>query len=137
AGAGGPAFRTSANFQAILRWNQSDFFGLAVGLLSDKIAPGPGKRDSLLGALKIMYDGAVMPLAIVNPRSAPLTFVQVGAVLLLAASLAACGSSGSKNVVQRGSYKVGAPYKIDGVTYTPTEEFNPVETGVPPGDGAG
>jgi rare lipoprotein A len=31
---------------------------------------------------------------------------------------------------QRGSYKVGAPYKIDGVTYTPTEEFNHVETGV-------
>jgi peptidoglycan lytic transglycosylase len=77
-----------------------------------------------------MYDGVVMPLAIVNPRSAPLTFVQVGAVLLLAASLAACGSSGSKNVAQRGSYKVGAPYKIDGVTYTPTEEFNHVETGV-------
>jgi membrane-bound lytic murein transglycosylase B len=38
AGANGPAFRTTANFQAILRWNQSDFFGLAVGLLSDKIA---------------------------------------------------------------------------------------------------
>ena len=77
-----------------------------------------------------MYDGAIMPLAIVNPRSAPLTIVQVGAVLLLAASLAGCGSSGSKNVAQRGSYKVGAPYKIDGVTYTPTEEFNHVETGV-------
>ena len=26
------------NFRAILRWNQSDFFGLAVGLLSDRIA---------------------------------------------------------------------------------------------------
>jgi membrane-bound lytic murein transglycosylase B len=38
AGANGPAFRTTANFQTILRWNQSDFFGLAVGLLSDKIA---------------------------------------------------------------------------------------------------
>jgi membrane-bound lytic murein transglycosylase B len=38
AGAGGPTFLTTANFQAILRWNQSDFFGLAVGLLSDKIA---------------------------------------------------------------------------------------------------
>jgi membrane-bound lytic murein transglycosylase B len=38
AGAGGPAFRTTENFRAILRWNQSDFFGLAVGLLSDKIA---------------------------------------------------------------------------------------------------
>jgi membrane-bound lytic murein transglycosylase B len=37
AGAGGPAFRTTENFRAILRWNQSEFFGLAVGLLSDKI----------------------------------------------------------------------------------------------------
>jgi membrane-bound lytic murein transglycosylase B len=38
AGAGGPAYRTTENFRAILRWNQSDFFGLAVGLLSDRIA---------------------------------------------------------------------------------------------------
>ena len=37
-GAGGPAYRTTANFQAILRWNQSDFFALAVGILSDRIA---------------------------------------------------------------------------------------------------
>jgi membrane-bound lytic murein transglycosylase B len=38
AGANGPAFQTSENFRAILRWNQSDFFALAVGLLSDRIA---------------------------------------------------------------------------------------------------
>ncbi len=38
AGAGGPSFRTTENFRVILRWNQSDFFGLAVGLLSDRIA---------------------------------------------------------------------------------------------------
>jgi membrane-bound lytic murein transglycosylase B len=37
-GANGPAFRTTENFRVILRWNQSDFFGLAVGLLSDRIA---------------------------------------------------------------------------------------------------
>lgn len=37
-GPAGPAFATSENFRVILRWNQSDFFGLAVGLLSDKIA---------------------------------------------------------------------------------------------------
>ncbi|MBS0520239.1 MAG: lytic murein transglycosylase [Proteobacteria bacterium] len=37
-GAGGPAYRTTANFRAILRWNQSDFFALAVGLLSDRIS---------------------------------------------------------------------------------------------------
>ena len=33
-------------------------------------------------------------------------------------------------MAQRGAYKVGAPYKIDGVTYTPQEEFNRTETGV-------
>lgn len=38
AGPGGPAYRTTENFRAILRWNQSDFFALAVGLLSDRIA---------------------------------------------------------------------------------------------------
>lgn len=37
AGANGPAFRTTENFRAILRWNQSDFFALAVGTLSDRI----------------------------------------------------------------------------------------------------
>jgi membrane-bound lytic murein transglycosylase B len=40
AGANGPAYRTAENFRAILRWNQSDFFGLAVGILSDRIAVG-------------------------------------------------------------------------------------------------
>jgi rare lipoprotein A len=77
-----------------------------------------------------MYSSATMPLALVSPRPAALTLVQAAAVLLLAASLGACGSSGGKNAAQRGSYKVGAPYKIDGVTYTPQEEFNHVETGV-------
>jgi membrane-bound lytic murein transglycosylase B len=38
AGANGPAFRTTENFRAILRWNQSDFFAIAVGTLSDRIA---------------------------------------------------------------------------------------------------
>ena len=37
-GANGPTFLTTENFRVILRWNQSDFFALAVGLLSDKIA---------------------------------------------------------------------------------------------------
>jgi rare lipoprotein A len=77
-----------------------------------------------------MYSGAIMPLALVSPRPAPLIFAQAALALLLAASLGACGSSGSRNVAQRGTYKIGAPYKIDGVTYTPQEEFNHVETGV-------
>jgi rare lipoprotein A len=58
-----------------------------------------------------------------------------GAVALLA-SLAACGSSSkggggaSTSVAQRGTYKVGQPYKIDGITYTPQETFTLTETGV-------
>lgn len=64
--------------------------------------------------------------------------VRVLGTLLLMGSLAgllgACGSSsrggGGAGVAQRGSYKIGAPYKIDGVTYTPQEEFNRTETGV-------
>jgi rare lipoprotein A len=54
----------------------------------------------------------------------------VGLVALLAVSLAACGSSSRGGVAQRGTYKIGPSYKIDGVTYTPQEEFNHVETGV-------
>jgi membrane-bound lytic murein transglycosylase B len=37
AGASGPAYLTTENFRVILRWNQSDFFALAVGILSDRI----------------------------------------------------------------------------------------------------
>ncbi len=46
----------------------------------------------------------------------------------------ACGSSpggkGGGATAQRGAYKIGNPYKIDGVWYTPKEDFNHVETGV-------
>ena len=77
-----------------------------------------------------MYDGAKMPLIIVSPLSAATPLARASMLLLLALSLAACGSSGGKGIAQRGSYKVGAPYKIDGTTYTPQEEFNHVETGV-------
>src|SRR5215510_7320011 len=77
-----------------------------------------------------MYDGAKMPLIIVSPLSAATPLARASVLVLLAVSLAACGSSGGKGVAQRGGYKIGAPYKIDGVTYTPQEEFNHVETGV-------
>ncbi|WP_421998705.1 septal ring lytic transglycosylase RlpA family protein [Reyranella sp.] len=61
--------------------------------------------------------------------------MRLGGALLLAASVAACGStsgsrSSSASAAQRGSYKVGSPYKIDGVSYTPQESFTLVETGV-------
>jgi membrane-bound lytic murein transglycosylase B len=36
-GASGPAYQVSENFRVLLRWNQSDFFALAVGLLSDRL----------------------------------------------------------------------------------------------------
>jgi membrane-bound lytic murein transglycosylase B len=39
-GAGGRVYSTTANFKAIRRWNASDFFALAVGILSDRIAAG-------------------------------------------------------------------------------------------------
>ena len=83
-----------------------------------------------------MYDVNIMPLALVKLRF-PLsgTLRLCGAAALLA-SLAACGSSGKggggtpgSSVAQRGTYKVGQPYKIDGVTYTPQETFTLSETG--------
>jgi membrane-bound lytic murein transglycosylase B len=36
-GAGTRAFLVYANFKAILRWNRSDYFGIAVGTLADKV----------------------------------------------------------------------------------------------------
>ena len=84
----------------------------------------------------MMYDVNIMPLALVKLRF-PLsgTLRLCGAAALLA-SLAACGSSGKggggtpgSSVAQRGTYKVGQPYKIDGVTYTPQETFTLTETG--------
>lgn len=40
AGARGPAFLVYANFDAIMRWNRSEFFALTVGHLADRIAGG-------------------------------------------------------------------------------------------------
>jgi len=36
-GAGGRTYRVTSNFNAIRRWNPSDFFALAVGILSDRV----------------------------------------------------------------------------------------------------
>ncbi|MGE5149279.1 MAG: hypothetical protein ACM3II_04080, partial [Rhodospirillaceae bacterium] len=52
-------------------------------------------------------------------------------IVVLLAVLTACGSRHhGPAVAQRGFYKVGNPYTIDGVTYVPTEEFRHTETGV-------
>src|SRR5580692_6833083 len=54
-----------------------------------------------------------------------------GLVLGLLAVASACSSRHpASTVAQRGFYKVGAPYTIDGTTYVPTEEFRHSETGV-------
>ena len=72
-----------------------------------------------------------MPPGIVSPLS-PRSLLRLGVVLAAATGVAACGSSsGSRSVAsQTGGYKVGAPYKIEGVWYTPQEEFSHVESGV-------
>lgn len=81
----------------------------------------------------MMYDVAVMRLGLVSTRFFPTTLARACCAVLVVASVGACGStSGSKGgaTAQRGAYKVGSPYKIEGVTYTPKEDFNHVETGV-------
>jgi hypothetical protein len=42
AGARGPAFLVGPNFRAILRYNNSNSYALAVGLLSQRLTGGPG-----------------------------------------------------------------------------------------------
>ncbi|MDM7862282.1 lytic murein transglycosylase [Alteromonas sp. ASW11-36] len=42
AGHAGPAFLTYANFRTIMRWNNSEFYAIAVGHLADRIVNGPG-----------------------------------------------------------------------------------------------
>jgi rare lipoprotein A len=59
-------------------------------------------------------------------------------VLFLSLALAACGSGKepgkppgpNAQVQQRGYYKVGNPYQVDGVWYTPREDYGYDETGV-------
>ena len=65
-------------------------------------------------------------------RGAPIKILRTCSLLLALACLAACShrGGGGGQYASRGSYKVGAPYTVDGVTYVPQEEFNHVETGV-------
>jgi len=63
-----------------------------------------------------------------------MNFARTCGALLLLATVAGCashrGATGGGASASRGMYKVGAPYTIDGVIYTPMEEFQHVETGV-------
>jgi rare lipoprotein A len=49
---------------------------------------------------------------------------------MLVAACASRPTGTGTTVASRGMYKVGNPYKIDGITYVPMEEFQHVETGV-------
>jgi rare lipoprotein A len=82
-------------------------------------------------AAKLMYDGAAMSVAVVSPRHVSGTFVRICSAVLALALVSACASTHrGSGVAQRGIYKIGAPYSIDGITYYPQEEFQHVETGV-------
>jgi rare lipoprotein A len=78
----------------------------------------------------MMYYRAAMALLVDFERPKVGRLLRTGAFLALAASVAGCGSHHGTAVASHGRYKVGAPYKIDGVTYVPQEEFNHVETGI-------
>jgi rare lipoprotein A len=85
----------------------------------------------------MMYNVNIMPLALVKLRFPLSGTLRLCGTAALLASLAACGSSSKggggtpgSSVAQRGTYKVGQPYKIDGVTYTPQETFTLTETGM-------
>jgi rare lipoprotein A len=81
-----------------------------------------------------MYDEGGMPLDVVSSRSTSMHLARACGMMLMLASAAGCashrGASGGGATASRGMYKVGAPYTIDGVTYTPMEEFQHVETGI-------
>lgn len=84
-----------------------------------------------------MYDVNIMPLALVKQRFPALQTLRLCGAIAVMASVAACGSSNkgggsgaSGSVAQSGTYKIGKPYKIDGITYTPQETFTLTETGV-------
>jgi membrane-bound lytic murein transglycosylase B len=82
-GVRGPAFLVYDDYRAILKWNRSTFYALAVGLLSDRLTGGsplvaagqndpPLKRDDVmelqtglvtLGFLKATPDGVLGPLS--------------------------------------------------------------------------
>jgi rare lipoprotein A len=71
-----------------------------------------------------MYHHNGMVLALEKP-------VRFFVTLALLAVATACSSRHHAPAqAQRGMYKIGAPYTIDGITYVPTEEFQHVETGV-------
>ena len=68
AGAKGPAFLVYRNFRAILRWNNSVLYALAVGHLSDRLAGGgPLQSPRPLEEVPLTrYDVAEMQVRLTN-----------------------------------------------------------------------
>lgn len=62
AGARGPAFLVGRNYRAILRYNNSMSYALTVGLLSQRIAGGPGVRAAWPRELRALNRGEVLAL---------------------------------------------------------------------------
>lgn len=81
-----------------------------------------------------MYSASAMRLSLVSTRFTSASLARACGAALIIACLGACGSTPaqkpSTTTAQRGTYKVGTPYRIDGVLYTPKEDFNHTETGV-------
>jgi len=104
----------------ILRWNQSDFFALAVA--SCRIAsPLEDHPDALL---KVMYDARENAPSIVTDLSLRPYVRTVGALLLLASMRAAQAIAAvDRRLGEPGHVQGGRAYTIDGVTYTPMEEL--------------
>lgn len=62
AGARGPAFLVGRNYRAILRYNNSMSYALTVGLLSQRIAGGPGVQAAWPRDLRALNRGEVLAL---------------------------------------------------------------------------
>lgn len=62
AGARGPAFLVGANFRTILRYNNSTSYALAVGLLAQKLAGGPGVQTAWPRDLQALSSSQVRAL---------------------------------------------------------------------------
>jgi len=62
AGARGPAFLVGANFRALLRYNNSNLYALAVNLLAQRIGGGPGVQAAWPRDLQPLPRGQVVAL---------------------------------------------------------------------------
>ena len=96
------------NFDALLRWNKSRYFGLAVGTFANRILSGAENMKKVL-----IFLCAVLSLAACSSDHS-----------------GSGGGDGRQPRQQTGYYKVGRPYEVSGETYTPKEDYAYDETGI-------